>query len=412
MTTMRLVVQRAGALRKISPTAEIEDLANEGSIGLLRAIEKFDATKGAGFAGYARFWIDHLIRDSAWRDRGVSRTSVSRQGIAREYRTALDGGLGHESAVEHAAAVAGVKPETARRHIDAIQRPTHRSLDAPLAEDGPPLGDTIAAPGKSADAAMAEEEKAAAVRSSIAAMRKRLKPREQAILDRRILAHEDDAATLREMGDAFDVVPERIRQIEKQLRRKLSERIRRSTSVRRALEHDVTAVDVATYMRDRRARHIEAGICSACLSPAKPGMRMCGVHLAKYRKSGLAWRRSKGQRQKPSVLITHDNRTLSASEWSRRTGLSVSLLLYRFHAGWSADRVLSLDKKPGMPRRTQCVRGHDLATVGRHTQGRTDGSGSCRACKRVLYVAKRFACALAGIRVSRADWHDEKLRAA
>lgn len=377
-TSLRLVMHRVEAFAR--DRDDKADLVSEGAFGLIRAVEKFDPTFGASFATYARAWIDNAVRLALLAAREVKRGDATRMKLLRAYNAAVASGLGSDAAFARVAVDAGVKERTVREVVDVLRRGSPMSLDVPLHEDGDAtLLDRIESEAETADAGIAARELRDATRAVVDRFRDSLGERERVILDRRLIADEEDALTLNEIGALFGVSRERIRQLEAVVNKDLRTLIRASAALREAFGLSSTGTK---YMRAWRERHKKRKLCSACGEMPKAGARMCRKHLAMYRASGLKSRRKRGIEPKRSVMLTHNGETLSISAWSRRVGLSISIIAYRLKVGWSTERAL-LERPTHARRKTHCLRGHVIAVVSRTP------SGGCSACLRENYLKKR-----------------------
>jgi RNA polymerase primary sigma factor len=208
---LRLVVANA---RRYANTSGIDflDLIQEGNLGLIRAVEKFDWRKGFKFSTYATWWIRQAItRAIADKSRTVRIPVHLHDTLAavRAAQASLKAELGRDPRPEEIAEEAGVtvdKVELALGVADTV------SLEQPIGEDGAQLGDFI----EDADAAdpvqITEEiDVADSLRKSI----DRLPQREGRILALRYGFYDGVPRTLEEIGDEFNLTRERIRQLEK-----------------------------------------------------------------------------------------------------------------------------------------------------------------------------------------------------
>ena len=208
---LRLVVANA---RRYSRTSGIGllDLIQEGNLGLIRAVEKFDWRKGFKFSTYATWWIRQAIsRAIADKSRTV-RLPVHLHDTVRAVRGARDGlkaALGREPSPEEIAASTGFAVD---RVEVALQVSSTVSLDQPVGEDGALLGDFIE-DGDAADPAQLaiDSETTRALRRVVGG----LPPRERRILELRYGFGDGVPRTLEEIGSEFALTRERIRQLER-----------------------------------------------------------------------------------------------------------------------------------------------------------------------------------------------------
>ena len=208
---LRLVVANA---RRYANTSGIDflDLIQEGNLGLIRAVEKFDWRKGFKFSTYATWWIRQAItRAIADKSRTVRIPVHLHDTLAavRAAQASLKAELGREPRPEEIAEEAGVnvdKVELALSVADTV------SLEQPVGEDGAQLGDFIEDEDAIDPMRVTEEmDIANSLRKSI----ERLPVREGRILALRYGFYDGVPRTLEEIGDEFQLTRERIRQLEK-----------------------------------------------------------------------------------------------------------------------------------------------------------------------------------------------------
>ena len=225
---LRLVVKIALEFQRVW-MQNLLDLIQEGNIGLMQAVKKFDPYKNVKFSYYASFWIKayilKFIMDN-WRLVKIGTTQGQRKlffKLKKEKQKLIDQGF-------------DPKPKLLSERLGVSEREIVEmdqrldgwdvSLDAPLKDDS----DTeriefISTAADSAEDQMAKKEMEGLLHAKIAEFRKKMTARELEIFDLRIFS--DSPVTLQEIGDRYGISRERVRQVEKNIIKKMKEFFKR-----------------------------------------------------------------------------------------------------------------------------------------------------------------------------------------
>src|SRR4029077_3278942 len=216
---LRLVVAIAKKYRGQS-SLDFSDLIQEGNLGLMRAVEKYNYRHGVKVSTYAGWWIRQSITRAIADQGRMIRVPDHMAKTARKVhleRSKLHQQHGREPGAAEIAVRSGIAKAHVEQAMSLVQEPT--SLDIPIGEDGDvTLADLIEAPDAVSPHTAAE---AAALRDCVAEVLAELTPREERILRMRFGIRMPDH-TLEQVSKTFGVTHERIRQIEAKALKKLS----------------------------------------------------------------------------------------------------------------------------------------------------------------------------------------------
>jgi RNA polymerase sigma-32 factor len=225
---LRLVVKIALEFQRVW-MQNLLDLIQEGNIGLMQAVQKFDPYKNVKFSYYSSFWIKayilKFIMDN-WRLVKIGTTQGQRKlffKLKKEKQKLIDQGFDPKPKL--LSERLGVSE---REIIDMDQRLDgwDVSLDAPLKDDSDTERiDFINTDAESTEDQVAKKEIEALLHKKIEEFKKTMTPRELEIFEHRIFA--DNPATLQEIGDRYNISRERVRQVEKNIIKKLRDFFKR-----------------------------------------------------------------------------------------------------------------------------------------------------------------------------------------
>ena len=228
---LRLVVKIAYEYRRAYKN--IMDLVQEGNIGLMQAVKRYDPYRGVKLSSYAAWWIRaYILRFilNNWRLVKLGTTQAQRKLFfnLRKKRGELQA-MGIEPTNAEIAKQLNV-PESDVAEMDVRLAQSEKSLDAPVGDaDGRAISkvDMMPSVGAGPETQMADNELQALLKDKLADFRATLagKEKDVAIFDLRLVA--DDPLTLQDLGDRFGISRERVRQLEQRLLGRLRDYLKR-----------------------------------------------------------------------------------------------------------------------------------------------------------------------------------------
>jgi RNA polymerase sigma-32 factor len=196
----------------------LEDIVQEGNIGLLKAADRFDPDRGCRLATYAAYWIRAEIREFVARGYRIVRlgSSKSERRALRIYRKT------HEKDPSALAELSGLTEERAAELLPLLMA-RDVSLERSVSDEGNAPMDKLADGGRSPEDEACLADDRAHLRAALEAVVAELSPRERRIVRQRWLT--DEPETLEQLGAAFGVSKERVRQLEERAKKRMRERL-------------------------------------------------------------------------------------------------------------------------------------------------------------------------------------------
>ena len=225
LSNLRFVVKIAKEYSKYG--FKMQDLIQEGNLGLMHAVDKYDPRKGYRLITYAVWWIRAYIQSHILRSWSIVRTGTTRvqRRIFNGLQKAMKKISGYNSSEPVSnkllAAELDVTEDQLKETMGLMKR-RDVSMDQPLANrqyDNLTFGDTLSDPNASVEDKIIEHDMQEHVRGFIDDMYEELTPRERYMLEHRILA--ENPMTLEEIGEEFGITRERVRQLENRMKEKL-----------------------------------------------------------------------------------------------------------------------------------------------------------------------------------------------
>jgi RNA polymerase primary sigma factor len=208
-SNLGLVHAIAGRYRR--PGVAYADLVQEGTIGLIRAVERFDHRRDVRFSTYATWWIQRAIRDAITDSKPIRIPARANRQLAAVRRAEAELERQHTRRASDAEVADAVQLDETTVHSLRSAAQVTASLDQPVGEDGTPLGELIADPVTADPLQRAIEDEQ---RDGVAAMLRLLPPRHREVLAERYGLDGNDVRSHAQISRRLGVREARSRQIE------------------------------------------------------------------------------------------------------------------------------------------------------------------------------------------------------